>query len=141
VPIIYSTLPQKLVVSASKVVLYIYIYKKNTKKQKKVSTTLVARKENYEMLNSLNFFFFNPRCPDQLTHTTTNFRTHFYLRLIQLYLFIQKNIYKNQVTQIEFLHWLPYYNMLSKKDSWIVRKFLLHCNLTLNSNLLMISAI
>jgi hypothetical protein len=35
----------------------IYIKKKNTKKQKKVSTTLVARKENYEMLSSLIFFF------------------------------------------------------------------------------------
>jgi hypothetical protein len=140
VPIIYSTLPHKLVVSASKVVLYIYKKKKH-KKTKKSKYHFGCSKRELWTAQFINFFFLNPKCPDQLMRTTTNFRTHFCLRLIQLYLFIQKNIYKNQVTQIEFLHWLPYSNMLSKKDSWIVRKFLLHCNLTLNSNLLMISAI
>ena len=139
-PIIYSTLPHKLVVSASKVVLYIY-KKKEHKKTKKSKYHFGCSKRELWNAQFINFFFFNPKYPNQLMRTTTNFRTHFCLRLIQLYLFIQKNIYKNQVTQIEFLHWLPYSNMLSKKDSWIVRKFLLHCNLTLNSNLLMISAI
>jgi hypothetical protein len=139
VPIIYSMLPHKLVVSASKVVLYIYIYIKEHKKTKKSKYHFGCSKR--ELWNAQFFFLGKPECPDQFTRTTTNLQIHLCLRLIQLYLFIQKNIYKNQVTQIEFLHWLPYSNMLSKKDSWIVRTFLLHCNLTLNSNLLMISAI